>query len=178
MEQGSKHNANADWFKELKQEGACYEKLTDLMISTEMVSKQTKKIPNWKCPGPDGVQGYWLKHLTTLHSRIAHQMNDIIIHGYEILKWMTTGNTVLCQKDPNKGAAVDNYRPISCLPLMWKLMTGIISTAMYSYLESNDRLPTEEKGCRKESRGSKDQLLIDKTVMNDCRKRHANLAMA
>ena len=148
------------------------------MISTEMVSKQTKKIPNWKCPGPDGVQGYWLKHLTTLHSRIANQMNDIIVNGYEIPKWMTTGNTVLCQKDPNKGAAVDNYRPISCLPLMWKLLTGLISTAMYSYLESNDRLPAEQKGCRKESRGTKDQLLIDKTVMNDCRKRHTNLAMA
>jgi len=173
-----KHNANAEWFKELKQEGACHEKQTDLMISTEMVSKQTKKIPNWKCPGPDGVQGYWLKHLTTLHSRIANQMNDIIVNGYEIPKWMTTGNTVLCQKDPNKGAAVDNYRPISCLPLMWKLLTGIISTAMYSYLESNDRLPAEQKGCRKESRGTKDQLLIDKTVMNDCRKRHTNLAMA
>ena len=56
-------------------------------------------------------------------------------------------------------------------------MTGIISTAMYYYLESNDRLPTEQKGCRKESRGTKDQLLIDKTVMNDCRKRHANLSM-
>ena len=143
-----------------------------------MVSKQTKKIPNWKCPGPDGVQGYLLKHLTTLHSRIANQMNDIIINEYEIPKWMTAGNTMLCQKDPNKGAAGDNYRPISCLPLMWKLMTGISSTAMCSYLESIDRLPTEQKGCRKESRSTKDQLLIDKTVMNDCRKRHTNLAMA
>ena len=122
------------------------------------------------------MQGYWLKHLTTLHSRIAKQMNDIIY--IYIPKWMTTGNTVLCQKDPNKGSAVNNYRSISCLPLIWKLMTGIISTAMYSYLESIDRLPTEQKGCRKESRSTKDQLLIDKTVMNDCRKRHTNLAMA
>ena len=85
---------------------------------------------------------------------------------------------MLCQKDPNKGRAVDNYRPISCLPLMWKLMTGIISTAIYNYLDSNDRLPIEQKGCRKKSRGTKDKLLIDKTVMNDCRKRHTNLGMA
>ena len=85
---------------------------------------------------------------------------------------------MLCQKDPNKGRAVDNYRPISRLPLMWKLMTGIISTAIFNYLNSNDRLPIEQKGCRKESRGTKDQLLIDKTVMNDCRKRHTNLGMS
>ena len=105
-------------------------------------------------------------------------MNDIIINGYGVPKWMAKGNTMLCQKDPNKGAAVDNYRPIFCVPLMWKLMTGIISTAMYSYLESNDRIPTDQKGCRKESRGTKDKLLIGKTVMNDCRKRHTNLSMA
>ena len=24
---------------------------------TQMVQKQVKKIPNWKSPGPDGVQG-------------------------------------------------------------------------------------------------------------------------
>ena len=173
-----KHNEKAEWLKELKQEGVYHEKQTDLMITTEMVLKQTKKIPNWKCPGPDGVQGYWLKHFTTLHSRIANQMNVMIVNGSEIPRWMTTSNTVLCQKDPNKGRAVDNYRPISCLPLMWKLMTGIISTAMYNYLDSNDKFPIEQKGCRKESRGTKDQLLIDKTVMNDCRKRHTNLGMA
>ena len=29
---------------------------------------------------------------------------------------MTTGKTILCQKDPGKGNAVDSYQPISCLP--------------------------------------------------------------
>ena len=53
----------------------------------------------------------------------------------------------------------------------------IITTAMYGYIESNDRLSTEQKGCRKESWGTKDKLLIDKTALNDCMKRHTNLAM-
>ena len=52
-------------------------------------------------------------------------MDDMISNWMDIPKWMTTGKTILCQKDPDKGNAVDNYRPISCLPLMWKLMTGI-----------------------------------------------------
>ena len=39
-------------------------------------------------------------------------------------------------------------------------------------------LPNEQKGCRRGSRGTKDQLLIDKTVLRDCRKRPTNLAMA
>ena len=51
-----KHNANAELLNELKHEEACHEKQTDLMITTEMVSKQTKKIPNWKWWGPMGCR--------------------------------------------------------------------------------------------------------------------------
>ena len=42
----------------------------------------------------------------------------------------------------------------------------------------NDNLPVEQKGCKKKIRGTKDQLLIDKTILRDCRKRHANLGIA
>ena len=39
-------------------------------------------------------------------------------------------------------------------------------------------LPEEQKGWKRGSRGTKDQLLIDKVVLKDCRKRHTNLSMA
>ena len=42
----------------------------------------------------------------------------------------------------------------------------------------NNLLPVEQKGCRKNSRGTKDQLLIDKMVLDDCKKRHTKLGMA
>ena len=45
----------------------------------------------------------------------------------DLPEWMTHGRTVLCQKDPRKGNTADNYRPITCLPLMWKLLTGVIA---------------------------------------------------
>ena len=35
-----------------------------------------------------------------------------------------------------------------------------------------------KKDVREKSRGNKDQLLIDKTILRDCRKRHTNLGMA
>ena len=38
-------------------------------------------------------------------------------------------------------------------------------------------LPVEEKGCRRNSLETKDQFLIDKMVLNDCKKRHTNLGM-
>ena len=94
-----------------------------------MIKEQVKKIPNWKSPGPDGVQGYWVNKVTALHERIAKQM-DIISNAEDNPKWMTVRKTVLCQKEPSKGNAVDNYRPMSCLPLMWKLMTGTIAESI------------------------------------------------
>ena len=36
----------------------------------------------------------------------------------------------------------------------------------------------EQKGCRKGRRGTKEQVLIDKAILKDCRKRHTNLALA
>ena len=147
-------------------------------ITTSMVKQQIKKIPNWRAPGPDGVQGFWLKKLTSLDERIASQLNDLLHNQTEIPAWMTTGKTVLCQKDPRKGNAVDNYRPISCLPMMWKLMTGIISDSIYKFLDENEVLPEEQKGCKRNSRGTKDQLLVDRTILADCKKRHKNLTMA
>ena len=39
-------------------------------------------------------------------------------------------------------------------------------------------MPDEQKGCRRGSRGTKDQLLIDKAVLRDCKRRSTNLAMA
>ena len=85
---------------------------------------------------------------------------------------------VLCQKDPSKGNAVDNYKPILCLPLMWKLTTGTTAESTCNFLDVDDKLPVEQKGCKEKSRGTNDQLLINKTILRDCRKRHTNLGMA
>ena len=144
----------------------------------EQVRDQCRKMSNWKAPGKDGVQGEWLKNLTNLQSRIASQMNSILMGENSLPVWMTHGRTVLCQKDPKKGNAAENYRPITCLPLLWKLLTVMIAEETYKYLDHRKLLPDEQKGCRRGSRGTKEHLLIDKTVLKDCRKRHTNLSMA
>ena len=56
-------------------------------------------------------------------------------------------------------------------------MTGMLAKKMYSHLERENVLPSEQKGCRKGSCGRKDQLHINKIVLRDCKKRHTNLIM-
>ena len=91
--------------------------------------------------------------------------------------WMTKGRTVLLQKDKSKGRDASNYRPITCLPLCWKLLTALVSDEIYSFLEKNQLLPEEQKGCRRRSRGTADQLYIDRMILREVRMRKKNLAM-
>ena len=118
-------------------------KQNDIKITTGMIIEQVKKIPNWQSPGPDGVQGYWLEELTALYEHIATQIDNIISNREDIPQWITLDKTAICQKDPSKGNAVDNYRPILGLALMWKLMTGTIAESIYNFLDVNDKLSVE-----------------------------------
>ena len=171
------HNSKAEWLVDIRKEVKNMSQ-ENVVVTVEMKKSKVRKLPNWKAPGPDGVQGYWLKNLPSQHDRIVRQMNDTINNSKDTPDWLTKRRTVLCQKDPQKEDAVDNFRPISCLPLMWKLITGIISDVMYEFLVESDYLPSEQKGCKKKSRGAKDQLLIDKAILRDSKKKHRNLAMA
>ena len=53
----------------------------------------------------------------------AFQFNKLLNGNEQMPDWFTYRRT----KDRTKGKVVDNFRAISCLPLMWKLSTGIIS---------------------------------------------------
>ena len=83
---------------------------------------------------------------------------------------MTKGKTTLILKNPEKGNAANNCHSIACLPIMWKLLTSVLTEKVYAHLSEKKMLPDEQKGCRKDSRGTKDQLLIDKQILKHCKK--------
>lgn len=66
----------------------------NIQIITEMVTQQTRKGPNWKCPVPDGARVYCLKNFAALHERMVTQIDDMINNGMNIPKWMATGKTL------------------------------------------------------------------------------------
>ena len=175
MGKGNRHNDEAEWIKNVEEE-LKREQQTNVTISVDALKKRIAMMANWKAPGPDGVQGYWIKTFRSLHERLATQMMTCLEKG-EVPVWMTRGRTVLIMKDPQRGSEVSNYRPITCLPLLWKLFTGLLSDEIYRYLELRQLLPIEQKGCRRNSRGTKDQMLIDKMVMKNCKRRKTSLSM-
>ena len=134
-------------------------------------------MPSWKSTGPDLVQGFWLENFSGLHERVRLLLKECLDSGF-VLSWLTRGRTSLLQKDKSKGNVASNYRPITCLPLMGKLLTGVIADQIYAHLDQEKLLPEEQKGCTKGSRRTKDLLDIDRTVIKEVKSRNKNLAMA
>jgi len=64
-----------------------------------------------------------------------------------------------------------NYRPVTCLPTIYKLTTSIISWHMQKYVDDENLMPKEQKGCCSRSEGCKDQLLISKPILQECKRR-------
>lgn len=173
---GIEHNKNAPWIGRVKESMKDIEKQNEVVINLENVGRAIRKTPNWKAPGPDGVQGFWLKNLTELHRRITTEMASCLQKG-NVPTWMTSGRTVLIMKDQNKGAVPGNYRPITCLPIMWKTMTSVLANEVYEHLEDKNIIGEEQMGCRRNKRGTKDHLVLDKVILRDCKGRKTNLSM-
>jgi len=116
------------------------------------------------------LEGTWTRWCERLlvQEMLVKALGSCLENG-NVPEWMVTGRTVLIQKDSAKGTGAGNYRPIACLSLMWKLLTGIFAGKIYDHLEYSGVLPEEQKGYRKKSRGTKDQLLIDKAVLKQAK---------
>ena len=151
-------------------------KQENIDITTGSLKKILGRMSNWKTPGPDLVQGFWLKNFSSLHKRVRLQLKECLDSGFTP-SWLTRGRTSLLQKDKSKGIVASNYRPITCLPLMWKLLTGVIADQIYAHLDQEKLLPEEQKGCRKGSRGTNYLLYIDRAVIREVKSRNTNVAM-
>ena len=167
---------DSDWLGDIRMRLREVETMADVVVDIDMVKKGIGRMANWRAPGPDMVRGFWFKKLSSLHQVLCDALKECVEQG-QVPDWMVKGRTVLLQKDPAKGNAESNYRPIACLPLMWKLLTGIFAEQLYDHLHRNGLLPNEQKGCRKNSRGTKDQLLIDREILREARRKKRHLAM-
>ena len=105
IRQPKKHNEKAKWINDMttKLEGLVEGPKAEIHI--KLIKKTLKKISNWKTPGQ------W-KKFTSIHDRLALEMNRSL-QDVQVPDWMTKGKTILIQKDPRKGTAPNNLRPIT-----------------------------------------------------------------
>ena len=53
------------------------------------------------------------------------------LQGAHVPEWMTKGRTTLIQKTQTKDPLQKNYRPTTCQPMMWKILTAQIREEIY-----------------------------------------------
>ena len=71
-----------------------------------------------------------------------------------------------------------NYRPIIYLSITEKMLTSIFTERTYSFQETNNILPTKKSGCKKRCYGCKEQLFLNKMLLENSRSNHNNLSTA
>ena len=146
-------------------------------IHPEGLKPALKNIANWKTHGLDDIHEFWFKKFTSKHDRLATKRNKII-QKTEISEWTTKGETTLIQKDHLKGSAPNNYRPITYLRMMWKILMVQIREKIYYSLISCGIFPEEQKGCRRVTKDTVELLYIDEKILNESKTQRKNLAMA
>ena len=125
-----KHERNAEWLNGFKSRKSQHktEWYQNNNWDDNRISQKDTKLEKARTRWSSGLLA---EELTALYEHIATQI-DIISNREDIPKWITLDKTVICQKDPSKGNAVDNYRPILGL-----------AESIYNFLDVNDKLSVE-----------------------------------
>ena len=74
------HKKDAKWLQDLRSE-VNVKKQKKIDITPGSLKKILGRMPNWKSPGPDLVQGFWLKNFSSLHERVRLQLKQCLILG-------------------------------------------------------------------------------------------------
>ena len=99
---------------------------------------------------------------------------DTIKNPEDSPAWLSDGITYLLPKT-NDTVNPKNYKPITCPSTNYKLLSSVITERMYVFMKTIDLFPIEQKGCKRGSYGWKDQLLINRMIIKDCKSKHRNL---
>lgn len=155
------HNQQAQWIQEEKDNHSDLPQMGFQEITAAQLHAVLLRAHNWKAPGPDKLQNFWYKRLTSTHTKMATILTECIKHPDLCPAWLSQGVTYLLpksasfQNDPCKG------RPITCLNTIYKILKACLSNMLYEHLVENNIMAEEQKGCVRKAKGCKEQLTID-----------------
>ena len=132
-------------------------------IDSNVFTTTLKKLRNWASPGLDGIQGFWWKRFGSVHSYLCHIFDRFLQDEQSVPSWLPLGRTLLILKT-NDPTNPQNFRPITCLNIVYKIWTGCITSLMFDHCEANQLIHSAQKGCAKGQYGCTDHLLLSNRV--------------
>ena len=164
-ENKKEYNRDTAWLQKYKTSVNNITEATYSEITTNKIESATFEFSNRKSPGLDKLHNFWWNKLKTLHPKVAVAFYKLIIQPETCPDWLTTGQTTLIAKKEPTGNP-SNYRPIFCLPVMYKILSSIVTSRMSHHINANKILPNEQKGNASNIYGTIDHLIINKMVMD------------
>ena len=79
--QSADHKKDAKWLQDLQSE-VNVKKQEKIDITTGSLKKILGRMSNWKSPGSDLVQRFWLKSFSSLHERVRLQLKKCLDNGF------------------------------------------------------------------------------------------------
>ena len=108
--------------------------------------KHFKNIKN--ATGLDNLLPVFLKDIASVISQpLCHIINLSVTTGVVPTEWKTAKITPILKSGSSD--EVDNYRPISVLPVLSKILERFVHTQLMEYLEKNSLLSSKQFGYRK-----------------------------
>jgi len=134
------HNERAEWIR--REQRSKVSHMDWMLIQITEIISYSSEAHNWKSPGNDKIQNYWLKAFPATHRHITKNFNAIIVEPEKAPDRLTTEIPHLIPKSGDS-KEVRNYRHITCLTTMYKTLTGIIAKRISTHLEEQSLLLAE-----------------------------------
>ncbi|KAK6019318.1 hypothetical protein OSTOST_15054 [Ostertagia ostertagi] len=92
------------------------------------------RIKPWKATGPDGIQGFWWKHLPEAKERLKEWCMKALHRRREVIpRWLCRGKVVLIPKGKSAAPGPGDFRPIACLNTCYKRIMSKQSVRYHGY---------------------------------------------
>ena len=135
-----------------------HEKISKVHFRKETVTRLLKHLDPSKATGPDGVPGIVLKMCAAELVGPPSKLFSILFRtGVQPLSWKVA-NVVPIHKKKSK-SALKNYRPVSLLSILSKVMESIVNKSLVNFLETHTVLSRHQFGFRR-GLGSSDLLTL------------------
>ena len=79
--ESKEHQKDAKWLENFKREFEYKEEQEQVKITPEKIKKILRKMPNWKMPGLDLIQGFWLKNFKSIPEGLTRNLQKCLGKG-------------------------------------------------------------------------------------------------
>ena len=138
-----------------------------------MVDKVINNMHLNKSPRKDLIIGFWFENLHFYRERLTELYQNTYESNNILPLWLTEAKTTLIAKNKQTENA-KNYRPIACLNLTYKIYTSCLSIFLTNHCNQNNIRTSEQAAGTKRVQGFVEQLLFNKAVMSEVKKKRQN----